>query len=129
MRRALALLLLTGCYASHGRGVDAGVDAACSFTFRGAEGAPVTCRIEHADRGCDDAARCVCAARLGLPSDAMLEECVASERMPRALITFTDFCAPTVPGLDLQEALEGYFSFGTDGVTVDPACAALPARF
>lgn len=126
MRPALALVLLTGCYASHTRDVDAG--APCTFTLRLAGGPPVTCRIEHPERSCEDAARCVCAARLGEATGEAIEACVASERMPRALITFSDFCAPTVTDLDMQEALDGYFSFEGDA-TIDPACAALDARF
>lgn len=126
MRPTLALLLLTGCYASHARDADAG--ASCEFTFRLAGGPPVTCRIEHPERSCEDAARCVCAARLAGATSEAIEACVASERMPRALITFSDFCAPTVTGLDLRAALEGYFRF-EGAVSPAPGCAGLDARF
>jgi hypothetical protein len=120
------LALVTGCYASHEREVDGG--SACTFSFAG-RGGEVACRIEHPGAACTDAARCVCIDRLGgAPTEAELDECVRAERMPRALITFSDFCAPTVDGNDMREALEGYFRFEGEA-TVALGCASIPARF
>jgi hypothetical protein len=127
-------VLASGCYASHSRDADASVDAnaaaeACTFSFAGRDGARVTCRIDAGSMAaCDEAARCVCVDRLGgAPSADDLSACVVAERTPRALITFSDFCSTGSSSMDMREVLEGYFR--SDGVTIAPACAEVPALF
>jgi hypothetical protein len=125
---ALVAWLACGCYASHARTSDAeALDAAahCSFSFSGADGARRTCVIEHEGAACTDAARCVCLARLDAPSEAAIDECIRTERMPRALVTLSDVCDRDLP---LDEALSAYFR-AEGPLESTPRCAELDARF
>ena len=124
----LATLLASGCYASHSRTSDADVRdarASCTFSFRGREGAIRTCVIAREEAACADVARCVCTERLDAPTEAELQECIRTERIPRALVTLSDVCDRE---LALDAALDGYFHPDDLG-HVDARCSEIPARF
>ena len=107
------------------RASDARTPDPCRFSYLSLSGASVDCTIATGSlTACADAARCICAATA--PDD--VEMCVQWETQPRAQITFSDFCEPSLPArMPLDQALRAYLESRGETGTISSGCASIPA--
>ena len=112
---------------SDARESDARVPDACRFFYVARTGASVDCTLTASSlTACADAARCICTAITADPSE--VEMCIQWETQPRALITFSDSCTPSLPArMSMDQALRSYLESRSEVATISSGCASIPA--